>query len=439
MKLKFLAATFFSLVFAFWPVALIHAAEPGLKVEVYTFDPTALPDRQPYELCSTGVTSLPNINNDWAGDVVAQCQADYVIIHYSGYLTLDRTGLVSLQSWADDGFYLTLDDQVVINDWSLKGCSGSSALVGVTAGVSMKLDAWFYEYGGGACNILRADGIDIPDSAFTQEIVSPPIPEIPTLEAPYNLQAELVDEGVKLSWGYYLRDTPVERFAVSWSYEGSPGFAIASLTTETVITGLPEDTDVTFWVRSDNDSLAVYSPISEQITVRTPKPVIIEPVDPPIDPVEPPVEPVEPPIDPVEPVEPVPTPEPTPDPEPTVEPVLEPVEPVLPEPKEIEILTPQEQQAALMDALMKEAQADDIQVPEALAEIPLLGDTAVAVINAINFMGNVGADMTPAVREKAEQSVVAAVIVTQIAQFSAQTAVASAVTTSSNATSRVRK
>jgi hypothetical protein len=47
--------------------------------------------------------------------------------------------------------------------------------------------------------------------------------------------------------------------------------------------------------------------------------------------------------------------------------------------------------------------------------------------------------MTPAVREQAEQSVVAAVIVTQIAQFSAQTAVASAVTTSSNATSRVRK
>jgi hypothetical protein len=92
-----------------------------------------------------------------------------------------------------------------------------------------------------------------------------------------------------------------------------------------------------------------------------------------------------------------------------------------------------------MNALMEEAQADDIEVPEALAEIPLLGDTAVAVINAINFIGNVGADMTPAVREQAEQSVVAAVIVTQIAQFSAQTAVASAVTTSSNATSRVRK
>jgi hypothetical protein len=111
----------------------------------------------------------------------------------------------------------------------------------------------------------------------------------------------------------------------------------------------------------------------------------------------------------------------------------------LPEPEITEILTPQEQHAALMNILMEEAQADDIQVPEELASIPLLGDTAVAVINAINFIGNVGADMTPAVREKAEQSIVSAVIVTQIAQFSAQTAVASAVTTSSNTTPRVRK
>jgi len=435
MKLKFLAATFFSLVFAFWPVALVHAAEPGLKVEVYTFDPNALPDRQPYELCQTAITSVNNINFDVGGDVVAECQADFVLIHYSGYLTLDRTGLVSLQSWADDGFYLTLDDQVVINDWTLKGCSGSSALIGVTAGVSMKLDAWWYEYGGGACNILRADGIDIPDSAFTQSIVAPPEPEIPTLEAPYNLQAELVDEGVKLTWGYYLRDTPVERFAVLWTYDNLPGFAVASLTPETVITDLLPDTEYTFWVRSDNDSLAVYSPNSEQVTIRTPKPVIVDPVDP----VEPPVDPVTPPIDPVTPVEPVPTPEPTIDPEPTPEPVVEPVEPVLPEPAIVDVLTPQEQHSALMNALMEEAQADDIQVPEALAEIPLLGATAVAVINAVNFIGNVGADMTPAVREQAEQSVVAAVIVTQIAQFSAQTAVASAVTTSSNATSRVRK
>ena len=102
MKLKFLSSLFFALVFAFWPIALVHADTPGLKVEVYTFDPNALPDRMPYTLCQTGVTSVANMNFDVGGDVVAECQSDFVLIHYSGYLTLDRTGLVSLTSYADE-------------------------------------------------------------------------------------------------------------------------------------------------------------------------------------------------------------------------------------------------------------------------------------------------------------------------------------------------
>ena len=425
MKLKFLASVFFILGFTFWPLTVAHADPNGLKVEVYTFDSATLPDRQPYELCQTSVVSVANMNFDVGGDVVAECQADFVLIHYSGYLTLDRTGLVSIQSWADDGFYLTLDGQVVIDDWTLKGCSGSSALIGATAGVSMKLDAWWYEYGGGACNILWVDGQPIPDSAFTQDVVDPPTPDVPTLEAPWNLQAENSVDGVKLSWGYYLRDTPVERFAVSWTYGDNPGWAVATLINEATISGLPEDTDVTFWVRADNDSLAVYSPISEKITIHTPKAEIIVPVDP-VDPV----------IDPVTPVEPTPTPEPTTDPEPTPEPVVEPVEP---EPEIVEILTPQEQHSALMNILMEEAEADDIVVPEEIADIPFIGDTAVAVINALNFVGNVGADMTPAVRKQAKQTLVSAVIVTQIAQLSTQTAMTAASASVSSGSPKTRK
>lgn len=422
MKLKFLASIFFTLAFAFWPLTVAHADTNGLKVEVYTFDPSTTPDRQPYELCQTSVVSVANMNFDVGGDVVAECQADFVLIHYSGYLTLDRTGLVSLQSWADDGFYLTLDGVTVIDDWTLKGCSGSSALIGATAGVSMKLDAWWYEYGGGACNILWADGQPIPDSAFTQDVVDPPLPETPTLQAPYNLQAENTVDGVKLNWGYYLRDTAVERFAVSWTYGNEPGWAIATLITEATITGLPEDTDVTFWVRADNDSLAVYSPISEKVTIHTPKTEIVVPVDP-VDPV----------IDPVTPVEPTPDPEPIPDPQPSPEPPIEPVKPDLP------IISPQEQHAALMTALMEQAQADDIVVPKELAQIPLLGDTAVAVINALNFVGNVGADMTPAVRKQAKQTLVSAVIVTQIAQLSTQTAMTAASASVASGSPKTRK
>jgi hypothetical protein len=72
-----------------------------------------------------------------------------------------------------------------------------------------------------------------------------------------------------------------------------------------------------------------------------------------------------------------------------------------------------------MAQLMEQAQADDPQVPEALAAIPLLGDAAVAVLDTFNALGNVGADMTPEVRAAAKKEVVAAVIVTQVAQTAA--------------------
>ena len=355
MKLRFLASVFFILGFTFWPLTVAHADSPGLTVEVYTFDPSALPDRQPYTLCETALTSVADINFDVAGDVVADCQADFVLIHYSGWLTFDTTATLSLTSRADDGFYLTLDDQVIIDDWTLKGCSGSTAVVDVVAGVSIKLDAWWYEYGGGACNILLADGQVIPVSAYSQSVV-----EVPVVN-------------------------PV----------------------------IPDPTPTT------------------PVVYPTEPPVI--PVEPPIDPVIP-VIPVEPPVivpvTPVEPVEPVVTPEPIPSVEPTLEPVVEPVEPVL---------TPAEQYQAVLDNLMTEAQADDIVVPEEIANIPVFGQTAVAIINALNFVGNVGADMTPAVRKQAKQTLVSAVIVTQIAQLSTQTAMSAASASIASSSPKQRK
>ncbi len=61
------------------------------------------------------------------------------------------------------------------------------------------------------------------------------------------------------------------------------------------------------------------------------------------------------------------------------------------------------------------AEQDDPQLPEQLASLPLIGDVAGAVLELFNDLGNVGADMTPEVREKSEKVVVAAVIVGQIA------------------------
>lgn len=68
-----------------------------------------------------------------------------------------------------------------------------------------------------------------------------------------------------------------------------------------------------------------------------------------------------------------------------------------------------------LDALMVAAQADDIVVSEELASIPGIGAAAVAVAEVLNLLSNVGADMSPEVREDAQKATVAAVIVGQIA------------------------
>jgi len=214
------------------------------------------------------------------------------------------------------------------------------------------------------------------------------------------------------------------------------------------IGGLPEDTDVTFRVRADNDSLGVYSEYSDPITVHTGfdpvvEPPVVEPEpteppvipEPPIEPEppvvvpEPPVEPETPEISPVTPVEPVLPVEPSPTPETPQEPVID--EPV----SYPEVLTPEEQYQVMLDDLMAAAQEDDIQVPEEIANIPVLGASIVALTDALNFMGNVGADMSPQVRETAKKEIVAAIVLTQISQFATSQAVASAQASASSGAS----
>lgn len=154
------------------------------------------------------------------------------------------------------------------------------------------------------------------------------------------------------------------------------------------------------------------------------------------------------------------TPSPTPSPEVTVEPSPEPTTPVIPEPEpsqtpepeiptlplpqepeqttpptiEPEVLpeetlppvteepspkpTPSEPEPTkeeILEQLMLAAEEDDPQLPEELLAIPLIGDIAGAVLDAFNALGNVGADMTPEVREQSEKVIIASVIASQIA------------------------
>ena len=77
--------------------------------------------------------------------------------------------------------------------------------------------------------------------------------------------------------------------------------------------------------------------------------------------------------------------------------------------------SPEYEQA--LDALMVAAQQDDIVIDPALAAIPALGAVAEGLVDALNFISNVGADMSPQVREDSEKVVVSAVVAGQVAQM----------------------
>ena len=90
-----------------------------------------------------------------------------------------------------------------------------------------------------------------------------------------------------------------------------------------------------------------------------------------------------------------------------------------------------------LEALTVLAQADDPELPEELAAIPLIGNIAGEVLNVFNDLGNVGADMSPEQRAKSEETVVAAVIVGQVAQL-ATAAAASAGVSAAASTRRIK-
>ncbi len=186
-------------------------------------------------------------------------------------------------------------------------------------------------------------------------------------------------------------------------------------------------------------------PIVEEPVVPTPEPTV-EPVIPPTE------EPAPAPTPPKEPAQEPTTPELQPSPEP--EPVSAPEVPAKPElPVDVKTVDPESlsddeieqlvvaaeailataeqgspEYAEALEALSVAAIADDPQLPTELAGIP----GAEQVLEAFNVLGNVGADMAPAVRDEAEKTVIASVIATGAAVSASMSAASSASNTSSS-------
>ena len=154
---------------------------PGLRADIYTGinrngNPPTRSDTA-YTFCKT--ITVTHIDKDWGNGDIEGCGGEFVMIHYRGYITYPTNKQVWFYANADDGFYMSINGQNVINDWSLKGCSGlATSLFNFTGGQSYVIDAWMYEWGGGACNTLFYQPVNgngwtvAPPSFFTQQAVA---------------------------------------------------------------------------------------------------------------------------------------------------------------------------------------------------------------------------------------------------------------------------
>jgi hypothetical protein len=167
--------------------------QTGLTVKVYNQLPTSNPQRSDtaYNLCKT--TTLTSINHNWGGGDILGCGSDRVMLHYTGYIT-PTENITSLMGQADDGFYLNINGSNVINNWTLKGCGGNWNPVTLEKGKTYEIDAWFFEWGGGACSILNyqsnnGSGV-VPESWYTNAISAPLIKDPALLEILNEAEAE---------------------------------------------------------------------------------------------------------------------------------------------------------------------------------------------------------------------------------------------------------
>ena len=132
--------------------------QQGVTMTVYDGSPLGL---VPWEttpdlpVCYSAV--VPNIDYDWGGAPPAEgCPGDFFLVNFTGWLTVPQSGQWEFLNWSDDGWRMTLDGVLTIDDWNFHGCGGhwsgpNEGYSQLIAGQSYALDIWMFEWGGGAC------------------------------------------------------------------------------------------------------------------------------------------------------------------------------------------------------------------------------------------------------------------------------------------------
>ena len=232
----------------------------------------------------TLITTVPNINLQWGGGSVLGGPSEDVIVRFTGSILSNTTQDISFLATADDGTKLYLDGILITDDWRDKGGGGTtSAPVSFTAGVPKTIELMYYENGGGANVFLywnQSGSMQIiPAEAFTSQAA----PVVNTIGAPQNLTVVDGETSTVLTWGApNTGNIQPERYAIGLNTAGQNGWGIAtgnvggpnSLNTTITISHslleslMPSGTVWSFHIRSDNDTLPLYSENSNVVTLK---------------------------------------------------------------------------------------------------------------------------------------------------------------------------
>lgn len=428
------------------------------------------------------IQNVSNINFQWgSGLVLNSGKAEDVLVKFEGNIMVPQDGWYSFYAPGDDGVKLTIAGMNLINDWRDKGGGGSiSEAMWIRAGILYPTTLYFYENGGGAwvqlySQISGGNMEIVPPSWFGETTVTEIVyqPVVKYQEVTYYTEEIVYDEVIVYDEITLFREETryrKEDIVVVVPDEDAtaplindPALAIVLglvqieldekqstlLSATTDRNRLQQDYESSLIAQAEKAGIievASQDVITkqEELLVAQQKLDSIPPYE---EPAPTPTETEEPAEEPEE-----VKPEPLPEPEPPVSP--EPSEPELP--VNIETVDPatlsNEQVAELvsvaneilnnseqgspeyeeaLDALFVAAQANDIELSEELAAIP----GAEALVGAINFIGNVGADMSPKVREESEKIVVTAVVAVGAAVNAATGAALSAAAPSAPASS----
>jgi len=171
---------------------LIEQAEANLYYETYRG--TGAYPNMPYY--GTGTLTYPSvlssgtvtaINHNWgSGSVLNSGRSEQVLVKYWGYIYVPGSGTQTLTFYnsSDDGFYLRVNDQTVINNWVEQGnyYYNSSGSITLTGGQYYAIEAWYYENGGGAVAQLfwnQSGAVaSVPTSSYY--LTQPPPPPVYT-------------------------------------------------------------------------------------------------------------------------------------------------------------------------------------------------------------------------------------------------------------------